>query len=101
MCCSAQFQVIISHVLYLTDTKASVTQNLRYAAQCRSTLYRNITLTEVASLLDPLFIILTGYAAQREQWPTRSRGLLITHNDAPQSVGLIWTSDQLVVETST
>ena len=25
----------------------------------------------------------------------------ITHNDAPQSVGLLWMSDQLVVETST
>ena len=25
----------------------------------------------------------------------------ITHNDAPQSVGLIWTSDQPVAETST
>ena len=24
-----------------------------------------------------------------------------THNDAPQSVGLLWTSDQLVAETST
>ena len=23
------------------------------------------------------------------------------HNDAPQSVGLLWTSDQLVAETST
>jgi hypothetical protein len=29
-----------------------------------------------------------------------SRGFLITH-DAPQSVGLLWTSDQLVAETST
>jgi hypothetical protein len=29
------------------------------------------------------------------------RGFLITHNDAPQSVGLLWTSDQLVAETST
>jgi hypothetical protein len=28
-------------------------------------------------------------------------GFLITHNDAPQSVGLLWTSDQLVAETST
>jgi hypothetical protein len=28
------------------------------------------------------------------------RGFLITHNDAPQSVGLLWTSDQLVAETS-
>jgi len=25
----------------------------------------------------------------------------ITHNDKPQSIGLLWTSDQLVAETST
>ena len=31
----------------------------------------------------------------------RVRGFLITHNDAPQSLGLLWTSDQLVAETST
>ena len=29
------------------------------------------------------------------------RGFLIIHNDAPQSVGLLWTSDQPVAETST
>jgi hypothetical protein len=29
------------------------------------------------------------------------RGFLMTHNDAPQSVGLLWTSDQSVAETST
>jgi hypothetical protein len=29
------------------------------------------------------------------------RGFLITHNDAPQSVGLLCTSDQPVAETST
>ena len=29
------------------------------------------------------------------------RGFLITHNDAPQSVGLLWTSDQSVAKTST
>ena len=29
-----------------------------------------------------------------------SWGLYITHNDAPQSVGLLWTTDQLVTETS-
>jgi hypothetical protein len=28
-------------------------------------------------------------------------GFLIKHNDAPQSVGLLWTSDQSVAETST
>jgi hypothetical protein len=30
-----------------------------------------------------------------------SQRFLITHNDVPQSVGLLWTSDQLVAETST
>jgi hypothetical protein len=40
-------------------------------------------------------------AAQRGLWPSRSRGSFITHNDAPQSVGLLWTSDMLVAETST
>jgi len=34
-------------------------------------------------------------------YPPRFRGFLITHNDAPQSVELIWTSDQSVAENST
>ena len=33
-------------------------------------------------------------------YPPRFRGFLITHNDAPQSVGLLWMSDQFVAETS-
>ena len=43
-----------------------------------------------------------GPAAQRGLWPPHSWwGFLITHNDAPQSVGLLWTSDQPGAETST
>jgi hypothetical protein len=42
-----------------------------------------------------------GSAAQRGLWPPRSRGFLNTHNDAPKSVWLLWTSDQLVAELST
>jgi len=38
---------------------------------------------------------------QRGPWPPHFWGFMITHNDAPQSVGLLWTSDQLVAETST
>ena len=36
-------------------------------------------------------------------WPgsPHSLGFYITHNDTPQSVGLLWTSDQFVAETST
>jgi len=42
-----------------------------------------------------------GAAAQRGPWPPHSSGFEITHNDASQSAGLLWTSDQLVAETST
>jgi hypothetical protein len=34
-------------------------------------------------------------------WNPQARGVIYTHNDAQQSVGLLWTSDQLVPETST
>ena len=41
-----------------------------------------------------------GAATQRGSRPPHSWGFfLITHNDAPQSVELLWTSDQLVAET--
>jgi hypothetical protein len=46
-------------------------------------------------------IIISVSAAQHGLWPPRSRGFVITHNDAPQSVGHLCTSDQLVAETPT
>jgi hypothetical protein len=42
-----------------------------------------------------MIIILSGYGL------LVSRGFLITHKNAPQSVGLPWTSDQLVAEINT
>jgi hypothetical protein len=45
--------------------------------------------------------IFSGSAAQRRLWPPHSRGFVITHNDAPQSVKFLWARDQLVAETST
>ena len=42
-----------------------------------------------------------GGTATSGPGPPHSRGSWITHNDASQSVGLLWTSDQLVAETST
>jgi hypothetical protein len=48
-----------------------------------------------------IIIIFSVTTAQRGLWPPRFTRFLITHNDAPHSVGLLWTSDQLVAETST
>ena len=35
------------------------------------------------------------------QWASSFTSFIDYHNDAPKSVGLLWTSDQLVAETST
>jgi len=42
-----------------------------------------------------------GPTAPSGSGPPHSRGFQITHDDAPQSVGLLWTNDQFVAETST
>ena len=42
-----------------------------------------------------------GATAPSGPGPPHSRSFSITHNDLPQTVGLLWTSDQLVAETST
>jgi hypothetical protein len=42
-----------------------------------------------------------GAATQREPWPPHYSGFYMTHSNIPQSAGLLWTSDQLVAETST
>jgi hypothetical protein len=46
------------------------------------------------------FFLSFGVSAPGGPGPPHSRGVLITH-DGPRSVGLLWTSDQLVAETST
>ena len=43
----------------------------------------------------------SGAAAQRGPGPPHSWGFWITHSDAPQTVGLLWTRDRPVAETST
>jgi hypothetical protein len=47
-----------------------------------------------------IIIISRGAAAQRGLLPPHSRGFRDHTHDAPQSVGLLWTSDQSVAETS-
>jgi hypothetical protein len=46
-------------------------------------------------------LFVCGTTAPSGPGSPHSRGFYITHSDAPQSVGLLWTSDHLVAETST
>jgi hypothetical protein len=41
-----------------------------------------------------------GASAPSVVLPSHSRGFYTTHNDAPQSLGLLWASDQPVAETT-
>ena len=73
--------------------------------------YIMLALVDMLALLCEFFVnarvcvtlIVTLLARQppNGSWPPHSRGFYITYNDAPQSVGLLWPSDQLVTETST
>jgi hypothetical protein len=65
-------------------------QSLKYKVESiKSVLFKNYLLFSLA------LQAIAGYGL------LISRGFLITHNDAPQLVGLLWTSDQLIAETST
>jgi hypothetical protein len=47
------------------------------------------------------FVLFLARQPRSGPGPPHLRGFEITHNDAPQSVGLLWTSDQLLAETYT
>ena len=76
---------------------------LLYCLTCRDKQNSPLLSSTVASdgltlrrLMSYIYIYIYIYI-----WSTHSCCFQITHNDAAQSVGLLWTSDQLVAETST
>jgi hypothetical protein len=87
-------------VCYKTDQKrtASVNSSVHVRTQ---TVAQTISHRLIVGFYVYYYYYFTGSAAQRGLWPPRSRGFLIKNNDAPQSIGILWTSDQLIAETST
>jgi hypothetical protein len=79
-------------------TKTHIYTHSHITKQAKITTVQ-VTTTTVQDIF--FFFFFSGCAAQRGLWPPRPRGFLITHNEASQSVGLLWTSDHLVAETST
>jgi hypothetical protein len=65
-----------------------------------STLKFNVDVCSVL-LSARLFLLFFGATAHRGPGPPDCRGFEITDNDTTQSVGLLWTGDQPVAETST
>jgi hypothetical protein len=86
---------------FFTLCKQSQNNNtdIRISNYVRNRLYRRAVISNYNLSMN--IFIFSGSAAQRGLWPPRPRNFLITHNDAPQSAGLLWASDQLVAETFT
>jgi hypothetical protein len=81
------------------------TRQLNNKADCLTLEFRTNILYRTSLCITVyiiIYFIISGSAAQRGLWPPHStRFLDHTHNDAPQSTELLWTSDHLVAETST
>ena len=77
----------------------NISLRLNRAGTLRTHDYGHICLLFVSLALQPTVVVFPQPGSGLE--PPRFRDFLITHNDAPQSVGLLWTSDQSVAETST
>ena len=63
-----------------------------------------LSLASILPFLTPAFLMslfVFGATVPSGSGSPHSRGFWITHNDAPQSIELLWTSDQLAEETST
>ena len=80
---------LLVQFLVISSTKFSV--QLQCCVSCRRNFRRMASVTS----------FFYGAAAQRGLWPSHSWGFKITHNDAPHSVGFLWSGDQLVADTST
>ena len=70
-------------------------QNIRKISRLHYTRQKN-----TRNQLNIHFFFLSGTTAQRGPGPPHSWGFYFTHNDTPQSVALLWTSDRPVAETS-
>jgi len=82
-----------------------VSQTLEYPIPQQSTFpVRCIKPTYSAHVSDQFILFVCLFLALQPasgSGPPHSRGFQITHKDASQSIELLWTSDQLVAETST
>jgi len=77
------------------NTKEVLQSQKQHSNICHPVLRISVQLTVIG-----LYFVF-GATAPSGPGPPHSRGFYITHNDAPQSVELLWTRDQLVAETST
>ena len=93
-----KFRSVEASPIY-ADRRTDITKTIRTFRD-----YENAPQTFDPSFTQPsslAFFFYPAFTTLYESAPPHSRGSEITHKEAPQSVGLLWTSDQPVAETST
>ena len=83
------------NVFHRTESKVSSALLLIF---CSNYTFSPVCLC-VFLALQPCVVVFSQPGSRLQ--PPRFRASLITHKEAPQSVGLLWTSDQSVADTST
>jgi hypothetical protein len=99
---------------HLPNILSDVTSIQDSRSDCKDKKFRNVLIIQIYCNINmedfcilcvctkrPLFSLSFFATAQPGPGPPHSQGFWITHNYAPQSVGLLWTNDQSVAETST
>jgi hypothetical protein len=100
---SASFIVTFLSAQIATSINIHVLYSISQIIMCGILLGIIIIIIIIVIYLYAFYIILLlfGIYNPYEFQPPPSGGSEITHKDTPQSVGLLWTSDQPVAETST
>ena len=80
---------------------AFIIHHAKYVSASKLHPVKNDVLTVIAVCVLNFCLFVFGITAPSGPGPPHSWGFKITHNDAPQSVWLLWMSDQSIAETST
>jgi len=96
-------RILYTHSLITSFREYFSLRKSKFIVMLFSVLYVHVLLFIICLLvflaLQPIVLVFSQPGSGLQS--PRFRGFLITHNDAPQSVGFLWTSDQSVAETST
>ena len=103
-CVLCEVKTKVSRIIS-TDIRAGIKRTTNMSSNYRYEPHNDVSVNDGPHIRrwsnTIIFFFSCGAATQCGSWPPHSWGFSITHNDAPQSVGLLWTSDQLVAETCT
>ena len=84
------------HLLFWSLMFFNVVETVTLRTRTFIPLHYDISVIKIVFILQLFFFFCFGKTVHSGPGPPHLRGFQLTHNEAPQSVWLLWTSDQLV-----